>query len=172
MPGLLDAIGCHDLDAMRLTTGMYLALPGQTPSDAAGGGTPLPVALKALIAQTGWTTGEVKAACERALGELGHPVVHDSKLGFIATCPSNIGTSLRASVFVKLPKLATPCRWLLGGATGVPLMAAVAQSPRFGRPLASCPLLASDQDEKVSMPNKTFGRPCGLFAQSLRAVDC
>jgi len=30
---------------------------------------------------------------------------HDSHLGFITSCPTNLGTALRASVHIKLPKL-------------------------------------------------------------------
>ena len=31
---------------------------------------------------------------------------HDEHLGYITSCPSNLGTALRASVHIKLPKLA------------------------------------------------------------------
>jgi creatine kinase/arginine kinase len=30
---------------------------------------------------------------------------HDDHLGYITSCPSNLGTGLRASVHIKLPKL-------------------------------------------------------------------
>lgn len=30
---------------------------------------------------------------------------HDQHLGYISTCPTNLGTGLRASVHIKLPKL-------------------------------------------------------------------
>jgi creatine kinase/arginine kinase len=30
---------------------------------------------------------------------------HDEHLGFITSCPTNLGTALRASVHIKLPKL-------------------------------------------------------------------
>ena len=30
---------------------------------------------------------------------------HDDSLGYITSCPSNLGTGLRASVHIKLPKL-------------------------------------------------------------------
>ena len=30
---------------------------------------------------------------------------HDEKLGYITSCPTNLGTALRASVHIKLPKL-------------------------------------------------------------------
>jgi len=30
---------------------------------------------------------------------------HDPSLGYITSCPTNLGTALRASVHIKLPKL-------------------------------------------------------------------
>jgi len=30
---------------------------------------------------------------------------HDAHLGYITSCPTNLGTALRASVHIKLPKL-------------------------------------------------------------------
>ena len=30
---------------------------------------------------------------------------HDERLGYITSCPTNLGTGLRASVHIKLPKL-------------------------------------------------------------------
>ena len=36
---------------------------------------------------------------------------HDEHLGYITSCPTNLGTALRASVHVKLPKLATKKEW-------------------------------------------------------------
>ena len=30
---------------------------------------------------------------------------HDSHLGYITSCPTNLGTALRASVHIRLPKL-------------------------------------------------------------------
>lgn len=34
------------------------------------------------------------------------PFSHDSRLGFLTFCPTNLGTTIRASVHIKLPKLA------------------------------------------------------------------
>ena len=31
---------------------------------------------------------------------------HDDRLGFLTFCPTNLGTTIRASVHIKLPKLA------------------------------------------------------------------
>merc|ERR1719324_163812 len=33
------------------------------------------------------------------------PFAHDDHLGYITSCPTNLGTALRASVHIKLPKL-------------------------------------------------------------------
>ena len=33
------------------------------------------------------------------------PFDYDDKLGYITSCPTNLGTALRASVHIKLPKL-------------------------------------------------------------------
>lgn len=43
----------------------------------------------------------MKAQAERS----GAALMHNEKLGFLGTCPSNIGTGLRASVMITLPKL-------------------------------------------------------------------
>ena len=56
-----------------------------------------------------WAEGTAKL--EAALAAAGHAVAFDAKLGFLATCPSNLGTAMRASVFVRLPRLAA----FLGG---------------------------------------------------------
>jgi creatine kinase len=42
---------------------------------------------------------------EKTLGAQGYHYAHDEHLGYITTCPSNVGTGLRASVMLKLPKL-------------------------------------------------------------------
>ena len=34
------------------------------------------------------------------------PFSHDDRLGFLTFCPTNLGTTIRASVHIKLPKLA------------------------------------------------------------------
>merc|ERR1712196_747765 len=45
------------------------------------------------------------ASIEDSLKESGNGYAHDEHLGYITTCPSNVGTGLRASVMLKLPKL-------------------------------------------------------------------
>ena len=42
---------------------------------------------------------------EATLKEAGYGYAHNEHLGYITTCPSNVGTGLRASVMLKLPKL-------------------------------------------------------------------
>lgn len=42
---------------------------------------------------------------EESLKQSGFSYAHDEHLGYITTCPSNVGTGLRASVMLKLPKL-------------------------------------------------------------------
>eukprot|EP00736_Rhodelphis_marinus_P012841 Rmarinus@m.29637 len=49
---------------------------------------------------------EAVQAVEAALKREGYDFMFDEKLGFISTCPSNLGTGLRASQFVKLANLA------------------------------------------------------------------
>lgn len=44
-------------------------------------------------------------ALETSLGDQGYKFVEDSRLGFLTTSPANIGTGLRASVFLKLVRL-------------------------------------------------------------------
>jgi hypothetical protein len=34
------------------------------------------------------------------------PFLHDDRLGFLTFCPTNLGTTVRASVHIKVPKLA------------------------------------------------------------------
>jgi len=42
---------------------------------------------------------------ETSLQKRGHKFVYDDRLGYLNTCPTNLGTALRASVFVKLVRL-------------------------------------------------------------------
>lgn len=44
-------------------------------------------------------------AMEKALQQRGHSFVYDDRLGYLNACPTNLGTALRASVFVKLVRL-------------------------------------------------------------------
>jgi creatine kinase len=44
-------------------------------------------------------------ALEESLQKRGHKFSYDKRLGFLNTCPTNLGTALRASVYVKLVRL-------------------------------------------------------------------
>ena len=47
---------------------------------------------------------------ERLIRSKGHEYMWNQHLGYVLTCPSNLGTGLRAGVHVKLPKLAQVSR--------------------------------------------------------------
>ena len=42
---------------------------------------------------------------EGTLKKAGYAYAHNDHLGYITSCPSNVGTGLRASVMLRLPKL-------------------------------------------------------------------
>lgn len=44
-------------------------------------------------------------AMEQSLQSRGYEFIYDERLGYLNTCPTNLGTALRASVFVKLVRL-------------------------------------------------------------------
>ncbi|XP_003382616.1 PREDICTED: creatine kinase M-type-like [Amphimedon queenslandica] len=48
---------------------------------------------------------------EKKMKENGHEFMWNSHLGYVLTCPSNLGTGLRAGVHVKLPKLSGDSRF-------------------------------------------------------------
>jgi creatine kinase len=48
---------------------------------------------------------------EKSLKLDGTSFMRTDHLGFILTCPSNLGTGLRAGAMVKLPKLSTRKDW-------------------------------------------------------------
>ena len=52
--------------------------------------------------------GEVYGRLSRAVTELGRSLefAHDDRLGFLTFCPTNLGTTVRASVHIRLPRLA------------------------------------------------------------------
>ena len=57
--------------------------------------------------QPGANIGEVFTRLSKACGiiEKVAKFSHDENLGYITSCPTNLGTALRASVHIKLPKL-------------------------------------------------------------------
>jgi len=48
---------------------------------------------------------------EKTISDNGHGFMWNEHLGYILTCPSNLGTGLRAGVHVKLPKLSQDKRF-------------------------------------------------------------
>merc|ERR1712141_638499 len=48
---------------------------------------------------------------ERTIKDAGHSYMWNQHLGYILTCPSNLGTGLRAGVHVKLPLLSKDRRF-------------------------------------------------------------
>jgi len=58
--------------------------------------------------QKGGDIGEVYRRWVKAVNEVEKlvPFSHDDRLGFLSFCPTNLGTTCRASVHIKLPKLA------------------------------------------------------------------
>jgi len=57
--------------------------------------------------QPGAGIAEVFDRLSRAAAEIEKvcAFAHDDHLGYITSCPTNLGTALRASVHIKLPKL-------------------------------------------------------------------
>jgi len=58
--------------------------------------------------QQGGDLGQVYRRWVKAVGEVEKrvPFSHDDRLGFLSFCPTNLGTTVRASVHIKVPKLA------------------------------------------------------------------
>lgn len=68
--------------------------------------------MRCIAMQNGGNVKEVFArfarainSVEKTLAAAGYSYSHDEHLGYLATCPSNCGTGMRASVMLKLPKL-------------------------------------------------------------------
>ncbi len=64
--------------------------------------------LRIIAMQQGGDINEVFERLKKAIHAMEEKLVflHDSRLGYIASCPTNLGTAMRASVHIKLPKLA------------------------------------------------------------------
>ena len=58
--------------------------------------------------QQGGDLGAIYGRLVKAVGEIEKSFAfsHDDRLGFLTFCPTNLGTTIRASVHIKLPKLA------------------------------------------------------------------
>lgn len=65
--------------------------------------------IRIISMQMGGHLGQVYKRLTTAISEVGKLVdfSHDERLGFLSFCPTNLGTSIRASVHIKLPKLAS-----------------------------------------------------------------
>ncbi|GAB6023585.1 hypothetical protein CHUAL_008356 [Chamberlinius hualienensis] len=64
--------------------------------------------LRIISMQMGGNLGEVYRRLVHAVNEIEKkiPFSHDDRLGFLTFCPTNLGTTVRASVHIQLPKLA------------------------------------------------------------------
>jgi creatine kinase len=65
--------------------------------------------LRIISMQMGGDLKQVFSRLKTAVGEIEKrlPFSHHDRLGFLTFCPTNLGTTLRASVHIKLPKLAS-----------------------------------------------------------------
>jgi len=65
--------------------------------------------LRIISMQQGGDLGQVYRRLVTAVGEIEKrvPFSHDDRLGFLTFCPTNLGTTVRASVHIKVPKLAS-----------------------------------------------------------------
>lgn len=64
--------------------------------------------MRIISMQKGGNVGEIYGRLVKAVNTIGKSVdfVHDDRLGFLTFCPTNLGTTIRASVHIKLPRLA------------------------------------------------------------------
>lgn len=64
--------------------------------------------LRIIAMQNGGNIGDVFARLSRAVSHIEKYIkfAHDPSLGYITSCPTNLGTALRASVHIQLPNLA------------------------------------------------------------------
>jgi creatine kinase len=65
--------------------------------------------LRIISMQKGGDLGQVYRRMVAAVKEIEKrlPFSHHNRLGFLTFCPTNLGTTIRASVHIKLPKLAS-----------------------------------------------------------------
>ncbi|KAH8366084.1 hypothetical protein KR093_008889, partial [Drosophila rubida] len=65
--------------------------------------------LRIISMQQGGDLGEIYRRLTTAVNEIEKrvPFSHDDRLGFLTFCPTNLGTTIRASVHIKVPKLAS-----------------------------------------------------------------
>merc|ERR1712002_1404013 len=55
--------------------------------------------------------GEGLTKFENAMKEAGNNFMWNEHLGYVLTCPSNLGTGLRAGVHVKIPLVSSHAQW-------------------------------------------------------------
>lgn len=65
--------------------------------------------LRIISMQMGGDLGQVYARLVKGVSDIEKrvPFSHNDRLGFLTFCPTNLGTTIRASVHIKVPKLAT-----------------------------------------------------------------
>ncbi|XP_022213801.1 arginine kinase isoform X2 [Drosophila obscura] len=65
--------------------------------------------LRIISMQQGGDLGQIYTRLVTAVNEIEKrvPFSHDDRLGFLTFCPTNLGTTIRASVHIKVPKLAS-----------------------------------------------------------------
>ncbi|EDW40808.1 arginine kinase isoform X1 [Drosophila sechellia] len=65
--------------------------------------------LRIISMQQGGDLGQIYKRLVTAVNEIEKrvPFSHDDRLGFLTFCPTNLGTTIRASVHIKVPKLAS-----------------------------------------------------------------
>jgi arginine kinase len=80
--------------------------------------------------------GDLSAVYARLIGAINKierqvKFSHDKRLGYLTFCPTNLGTTIRASVHVKLPKLAAdlPKFEKIAGTYNLQVRALVTSSP-------------------------------------------
>lgn len=64
--------------------------------------------LRIISMQEGGNVGQVYGRLIAAVNKIGEELdfAHDCRLGFLTFCPTNLGTTIRASVHIKIPNLA------------------------------------------------------------------
>lgn len=65
--------------------------------------------LRIISMQQGGDLGDIYRRLVTGVNEIEKKIAfsHDNRLGFLTFCPTNLGTTIRASVHIKVPKLAS-----------------------------------------------------------------
>ena len=75
---------------------------------------------------------------ERLIQERGWEFMWNERLGYILTCPSNLGTGLRAGVHIKLPLLSKVLPWPVSWGVRPGLQGALAAGAQGAQPCGRC----------------------------------